>query len=359
MKKVWAQFLVLLLLLFGAYSPATALVVLQYHHVSEKTPRSTSISPELFKAHLDYLEKYKFNIVDAKDLPKLFKEKKSLPNHSVIITFDDGYKSIYENAFPLLKKRKWPFTVFVNSKPHDEKNPRYMSWKQLKEMSKKGATIANHTDSHLHLIRQRKGESKSEWEERRMLDIRFAQKRIKQEIGKAYKLFAYPYGEYDMALVRQLKNEGYMAFGQQSGPLSKSSHPQILPRFPFGGGYGDMDDFALKVNSLPFPPHSSHFTKANGTMLTEPVLPADEGKPVLRLRSPSIPYLKGLSCFATGQGAIHANVEGGALVVQARKPLPVGRSRYNCTAQAGKGRYFWFSQLFIRKARNGNWYDEH
>ena len=337
----------------------SALVVLQYHHVSDKTPALTSISPALFAKHMKYLEKHEFNIVDMQDLPKMLSSKKPLPRHSVIITFDDGFKSIYDNAFPLLKKKEWPFTVFVNSQSHDQKNHQYMTWKQLRKMAKFGATIANHSDSHLHLIRQRPEETIKEWHQRRMQNIEFAQQRIKKEIGKSPKIFAYPYGEYDAELQRALKKAGYIAFGQQSGPVSQSEHAQALPRFPFGGQYGDMDDFAIKVNSLPFPSFSTKMTTSSGRVIESPELPLGENRPVLNIFSESMGFIKGISCFASGQGVIETKVTRNTLSVQAGSPLPVGRSRYNCTARAGTGRYYWYSQLFIRRNKDGSWYDEY
>ncbi len=335
------------------------LVILQYHHISDKTPALTSTSPKLFKKHMQYLDEHQFQILDMKDLPNLLRGKKPLPNHSVIITFDDGFKSIYDNAFPILKKKKWPFTVFVNSKPHDEKNHRYMTWEQLRELAKYKATIANHSDSHLHLIRKRESETKSAWHERRLRDIIFAEQRIYKEIGENPKIFAYPYGEYDADIQRDLKKAGYIAVSQQSGPVSKSNSHQALPRFPFGGNYGDMKDFAIKVNSLPFPLFKIKTTTSDGRLLESPELPKSESRPVLHMQSEAMSFIKGISCFATGQGAIETKTTRNTLSVQANSPLPVGRSRYNCTAQAGGGRYYWYSQLFIKRKSDGSWYDEY
>jgi peptidoglycan/xylan/chitin deacetylase (PgdA/CDA1 family) len=245
------------LLLGGICSlPSFALVVLQYHHISESAPKATSISPALFEAHLQFLEDNKFRVIDISELNDLLSGEGGLPDGAVIITFDDGYRSIYSEAFPRLKKRGWPFTVFVNSKPHDEKNARFMSWKQLKEMSKNGATIANHTDSHLHMIRRLANEETSAWLARMEREMDFAEKRIKDEIGSSPKYFAWPYGEYNDDLLKLLEKKKYLAFGQQSGPIATTSDPQLLPRFPFGGPYGDMDDFATKVFSLPLPVNS-------------------------------------------------------------------------------------------------------
>lgn len=338
-----------------------SLVVLQYHHVSDVGPPSTSIAPSLFKAHMEFLHKNGFKVVSVKELPQLIKDAKkgvSLPDKSVIITFDDGYRSIYSTAWPILEKRGWPFTIFINSKSHDEKNALYMSWAQLQAMSAAGVTIGNHTDSHPHLIRRRSGESHKQWQARRLREILFAENRIREQLGHAEKVFAHPYGEYDLELLSMLKDHGYLAFGQQSGPVAEHSHPQAIPRFPFAGDYGQLDDFRTKVYSLPFPSLRVVVNDSRGRALTELELPAEEGMPILQLISPIFRYAENGECFASGQGNISVTYRGGSLVAQAKKPLNVGRSRYNCVAQAGGGRYFWYSQLFIRRDASGQWYTE-
>lgn len=337
---------------------AQALVILQYHHISEKTPHATSISPELFKQHMAYLKEKKFKVVSILDVKDWVQKGERVPDGAVAITFDDGYTSVYENAFPILKKYKFPFTVFVNSQAHDDQNKLFMSWKQMKKMTKHGATIGNHTDSHPHMIRQRSDESFSKWLLRREREIEFAEKRINEEIGKSYKIFAYPYGEYDLRLQKHLAAEGYVAFGQHSGPIAKHSHPQALPRFPMGGDYGDMNDFQLKVWSLPFPESLVKVSGDDGKLINQPELPANISKPVLRISSPMMRYIGQAECFASGQGRITVDIKGGVLIAKANRDLPAGRSRYNCTSNAGSGRYYWHSQLFIRRLPNGQWAPE-
>lgn len=339
----------------------SALVVLQYHHISTKTPAATSTSPALFAQHLAFLEEHQFSVISIGELPGLLaaaRDGAALPDRTAVITFDDGYRSIYDTAWPLLKKRGWPFTVFVNSQPHDEKNPLFMTWAQLRELRKGGATIANHTDSHAHLIRKRDGETAASWRQRRLHEIRYAEQRINKEIGVSTRFFAFPFGEYDADLLRLLAEEGYLGFGQQSGPVAGNENPQLIPRFPLGGVYGAMDTFGTKMFSVPFVRLSSQVRDAEGRVLSNPELPAGENRPVLELRSPMLGYIKNVQCYASGQGEISVSQRGGGLMVRADRPLPVGRSRYNCTAHAGSQRYYWFSQLFIQRNSDGSWYRE-
>lgn len=337
-----------------AASPAPAAVVLQYHHVSDSTPASTSTSPERFAMHLAVLEQSGFEIVRLDDLVESLVAGTPLPDRVAAITFDDGYRSIYDAAWPLLKRRGWPFTVFVNTEPHDRRSPLFMSWAQLRELHAGGATIANHTVSHAHLLGAPDQASGAAWRERVKAEITGAEARIREEIGVAPKLFAWPFGEFDARLLDVLGELGYIGFGQQSGPLAAFSDRRALPRFPFGGPYGDRADFITKVESLAFPllngPASIRLRTAAGQPLNDAVLEA-AARPVLMLElGPEFDPGR-LSCFVSGQGRALLGVAQGWVRVQAEQALDAGSGRYNCTAPSGqRGRFFWFSQpWFVRQ----------
>ena len=343
--------LALLCLQIILMAPAHAAVVLQYHHVDTETPASTSASPERFAMHLEYLAEKNFDIVPLSDLVSALRAGEPLPDRAVAITFDDGYISIYDTAWPLLKARGWPFTVFVNSEPHDQGKPLFMSWDQLRELHAAGATIANHTVSHPYLLRPPKGLDPAQGEDWVAGEITRAQRRIEEEIGSAPKLFAYPFGEYDNAVLEVVGALGYAGFGQQSGPLAPYSDLRALPRFPFGGPYGDAQDFATKVNSLPLPladREAVRWRSEDGRILQDIVLPGPAARPVLLFRP--APGFDGsrLACFASGQARALLERDGEGFRVQAQKPLGTGRARYNCTAPSGMtGRYFWYTQPWI------------
>ena len=331
---------------------AQSAVVLQYHHVSTETPTSTSTSPERFAMHLDYLDESGFDIVPLQDLVDALRKGKPLPDKTAAITFDDGYISIHDTAWPLLKEKGWPFTVFINTEPHDQRKPLFMSWDQLRELAEGGATIANHTVSHPYLLQRLPGHDEAQWKAWVRNEISAAQHRIEAEIGKAPMLLAYPFGEFDNTILEIAEELGYAGFGQQSGPLAPFSDLRVLPRFPFGGPYGDRQDFATKVNSLPMPlaagADSIRWETAEQTPLNDIVMYGKTVRPVLVLRLEDGFDFGSLNCFASGQGRIQLTIEKPRVYVQAEKPFSTGRSRYNCTASSDQhGRFFWFSQLWI------------
>lgn len=342
------------LLLVVCSVPSRAAVVLLYHHVSNTTPKSTSISPAAFEAQMDYLEKNQFKVVPLPELVEKLRKGEPLPDKTVAISFDDSYASVYESAYPRLKKRGWPFTFFINTDSVSTSRL-FVSWEQLREMAKNGVTIANHTSTHTHLPRKNAGESAGDYRQRIQRDIENAQQKIKQEIGEAHMMLAYPFGEYDVEVQRIAKKLGYIAFGQQSGALYEKGDLQAVPRFPFGGSFAELDDFVMKVNTKPMPISTVNFFANKHDELESLVVRAGD-KPWLVLTLSDNSLLTKINCFATGQGPIAVEVIGRQLWVQAKQPLTTGRTRYNCTAYAGeKGRFYWYTQQWLATDKNGKW----
>lgn len=341
-------------------NPASAAVVLQYHHVSDDTPAATSVTPERFRKHMDFLAEQDMTVVPLEQIVAARRSGEPLPERAVAITFDDAYESVYNSAFPLLEKRDWPFTVFVNTDPLDEDKAGFVSWAQLREMAEAGASIANHSTKHNHLQRRRDGESEADWRQRIKAEVLDAERRIEEETGQNHKILAYPYGEYNEALKALLKEWGFVAFGQHSGPVGPYSDLRALPRFPFGGPYGDMDDFATKVLTRPMPVAEMGLYAGPELeqSLSEVVVRAGE-RPVLSLTLSEDNLAGRVNCFASGQGAIETRRDGRQVMVRADKPLSPGRTRYNCTASSGEsGRFYWLSQQWLVTGEDGRWVHE-
>ncbi|MYM63123.1 polysaccharide deacetylase family protein [Pseudomaricurvus sp. HS19] len=346
----------LITLLLGAgWLPARAAVVLQYHHVSESSPASTSVTPQLFRQHMDYLQQKGFEVVPLLQLVQEVRDGQQEPLSAkrVAITFDDAYSSVYTEAYPLLKERGWPFTVFVNSEPLDSHLRGFVSWDQLREMAANGATLANHSHSHMHFSRIPAGSSRDELLQQVRGDVEKAQARLKAELGDVPKLLAYPFGEHDQQVMEMLAGMGYVAFGQQSGALGPSESLQALPRFPFGGNYGDISDFAVKVKSRPLPVTAVRLAESDDRL---PQLSADNRKPRVQLQ---LAQAMPLNCFASGQGAVEvkplSSAEESWFEVSLKSPLGAGRNRINCTSPGPEGRFYWFSQPLYIPAADGSW----
>lgn len=335
--------------------PCAAAVILQYHHISDQTPSSTSTSVERFTQHLNYLVKHQFRVVPLPELIARLKQGQALGDKTVAITFDDGYRSVYDTAFALLRDRDFAFTVFVNSKPIDEGLDEFVTWPELKEMTEAGATIANHTMSHPYMVRLLAGETKADWRTRITAEITGAERAIESHTGQSVKLLAYPYGEFDAKLETLIKKLGYASLGQHSGAIGANSNFLALPRFPMGGNFSELDSFTTKVHTRPLPLKNRQLLDDNGKPLKEAVVAAGT-RPHLHLTL-NAALAAQLSCYLGGD-ALPVKVKGKTVTVKPVQGLTPGRSRYNCTAPTDDGHYYWFSQPWLVTGEQGQWQHE-
>lgn len=329
-------------------------MVLEYHHVSENTPPSTSVTPDTFERHMNHLADNGFHVWPLPKLVKTLRNGGEVPERTVALTFDDAYRSVHEEVFPRLQEREWPFTVFVATGPIDKGINAYMSWDDLRELEAAGITIANHSVSHEHMVRRRSGESESEWRKRLRREITDAQARLEEELEEPPRLFAYPFGEFSPAIQRIVGDLGYVGFGQQSGAIGADSDYTALPRFPIATGFDSLDSFALKVRSRPLP-----------VRRTEPesgVLGPNDVKPALRLLLEPDSYRpESIRCYVHGD-VVSVKLEEAdppRLVVRPPAAIGAGRTKVNCTAPAtDSDAWFWYSFVWMKPLPDGSWYRE-
>ncbi|MBY6187877.1 polysaccharide deacetylase family protein [Marinobacter hydrocarbonoclasticus] len=327
--------------------PTQAAVILQYHHVSENTPASTSVTPAQFEEQMAYLADNQFNVVSLETVVDAIRAKTPLPPKTVAITFDDGYQNIYENGHPVLKRYGFPYTLFINPAPVGRAN--MMDWDTLKSLTEQGATIANHSWGHDHLIRRQGDESQAEWEARVRADIEKTEAIIAEKTGHNVKMLAYPYGEYNQALRRLLDHMGFVGIGQHSGAAGPYSSLTAVPRYPVAGPYADMATLKVKLHSLNMPVVAVDGEESELIGRNRPTLTVTlDGNDV---------RTKELMCYIQGQGAKTPTwLDGNTFTIQADLPLPAGRTRYNCTAPSRtQNGYYWYSQPWIQANADGSW----
>ncbi|WP_350432324.1 polysaccharide deacetylase family protein [Shewanella sp. H8] len=332
---------------------ANAVVILQYHHVSENTPKSTSVTPSQFTEQMQYLADNDFTVMSLTEAVNSIKHNTPIADKRIVITFDDGYDSIINNAAPILASHQFPYTVFISVAPIEAGYKGMMSWQDINTLSEQGVTIANHSLGHEHLIRRQGKESQDQWQARVEDNILSTEAEILKHTGQSVKMFAYPYGEYTNKLEAILAIHGFVGFGQQSGAAGEYSSLTALPRFPVANAYADLASLMVKFSSLPMP-----VIKQN---ISDPLLVSGKWRPklILTLDIQDI-YPHQVMCFIQGQGSKKPTwLSENRLSIQASSDLAPGRSRYNCTAPSKtKSGYYWFSQAWIRPQDNGQWLEE-
>ena len=212
-----------------------------YHRFEENKYPSTNVKIANFIKQIELIKKNGFSFVNAnnfeKNLVNLKKEKK------ILITIDDAFKSFYDQAWPILKKDKIPFLLFVNTREIGSSG--YMTWNQIQEISKeKFVHIGNHSYSHEYLVDKTDDDISD--------DIKLAISDFKKNLKYNSPFFSYPFGEYSNSFKNIIKNLGFKyAFGQHSGVADETKDFYELPRFSINEKYGEIKRFQLILKTIP------------------------------------------------------------------------------------------------------------
>jgi peptidoglycan/xylan/chitin deacetylase (PgdA/CDA1 family) len=343
----------LLVLLLSCFHPSSfGAVILQYHHVSDTTPSSTSISPQQFETHMQYLADNNFNVVALSDLMNSIKKQQPIAGKTVAITFDDAYLDILTNGKPILDKFNYPFTIFINPAIVERGSKSYLSWTQLKAMADEGVIIANHGMEHDSMARISDGLTEQQWLNKHTDLLLNAENIIKQKTGQGWRYFAYPYGEYTPAVQEWITKNDFIAFSQQSGAVGLATDLTSVPRFPASKPYDQISSLRDKLKSLPFKmtlndENSQTIVEYNqSTSVTFDVV-VDDFHPAQ------------LNCYISGLGRQKIEwQEESSFTINYSAPLPIGRVRCNCTAPSisEPGRYYWYSKPWFVLKEGNEWY---
>lgn len=196
--------------------------ILMYHHISaDKTKWGPFvIPPAKFKEEICYIKALGYNTISFKDYLDYKNGKAKLPNHPIIITFDDGYYSNYQFAFPLLKKYRMKATIFAigwsigRKLNKDNVTPIYQhfTFEQAKEMQDSGLiSIQYHTfDMHNEGgVKQLPDEKMEDYECRLRKDMRVFKAIISNKLKTDTYVFAYPFGISTLTSEKIAKEEGF------------------------------------------------------------------------------------------------------------------------------------------------------
>ncbi|KMY30352.1 chitin deacetylase [Lysinibacillus xylanilyticus] len=233
--------------------------VLMYHHLETNVNNNTVISPENFENQIKTLKENGYNSITTQDLYDYLNGKTELPKNPVLITFDDGYLSNFEKAYPILKKYKMHAEIFVITSHILETNEKNvytneipkMNWDQLKEM-KDYITIQSHTwNSHYKLQSFSGGmkgaiygrsyingklETQAEYEERVKKDFNLSRKIIKEKLGYEPIALSYPFGTNSEDAMKLAKDVGFkMAFVIKNKGVTMGDNVYALSRITVNG----------------------------------------------------------------------------------------------------------------------------
>lgn len=212
----------------------TPIVVLTYHHLLEQKDAGSNpavVTVENFKNQMKYLKDNHYETITLEKLHDYINNNTTIPKKSVVITFDDGYQSVYQYAYPILKEYHYKASVFmITSKITDKSAPfsphklTYMSKEEM-HSAQDVFEFACHTHN-LHILDSNKKSLLVKADPQEIIkDLKTSKKIVKT------KYFAYPYGQYNDLVVNSLKEEGFeLAFTVHKGTIDKKSDKMHLNR---------------------------------------------------------------------------------------------------------------------------------
>lgn len=218
--------------------------ILMYHHI-RPTPISNgsvslalNVTPKQLEDQLIYLKNNGYTTITFDELEDALTKKTTLPKKPIILTFDDGYRDFYENAFPILKKYDAKATEFVITKVLGF-SP-YLTWNQVKEMDKsKLITIGAHTRHHPNL---------PDISQKDIVDeIKGSKSDLEGQLKKQINWFAYPYGSYNSFIMETVKDAGFKGAASTVYGTNQSKDNEFLePRIMIDGRF-TLDNIARRI----------------------------------------------------------------------------------------------------------------
>ncbi len=305
-----------------------------YHRFNESKYPSTNIELNIFKEQLKIIENEGIKFIH----PRKFKENlyENKKERKILLTIDDGLLSFYQNAWPILKKKKIPFILFVNTREVGAFN--YMNWSQILELHDADhVEIGNHSHSHEYLV--------DESPEIIKKDILRSIEIFNEKLGKNSKYFSYPFGEFSEEFKKIIKELGFeYAFGQHSGVIDETKDLWELPRFPINEKYGELNRFKTLMKTLP--------------LKYKKIIPQD--KYLLRSQNPpnvniffqeNINNLKLITCFSNEgnkwrNSKIHF-IKKNILEIKIDEKFVGERGRINCSLREDGGFWRWLGIQFV------------
>lgn len=222
--------------------------ILCYHRFGAKASKLT-VTKAAFEAQMDYLADNGYYVVPLAQVRAFLDGKVPLPKKTVAITIDDGYRSTYEIAYPVLRKHGFPATVFLYSDFVGASDA--LSWQQMKEMVTSALIeVQPHSKTHSNLTQRQAGESDAAYRERIRREVDTPVNAIRDRLELTSTAYAYPYGDVNDTVVGELTRAGVpVGVTVTPGGNGFFAYPYMLRRSMI---FGDQDLEAFKAKLSTF-----------------------------------------------------------------------------------------------------------
>src|SRR3972149_4438931 len=175
--------------------------ILSYHHIARRWPQNSYyVSPEIFDEERAWLKVNGYRVISFDDFYLAARGQGTLPPKPVVLTFDDGNRDQYTNAFPILKKYGLTATFFIIVKGVGRGG---ITWEELKELIEAGNIVGSHTINHPNLSKMSPLQLKYELEE--------SKKILEENLGTKINYLNYPGGAFSQRVLEAARDAGYLA----------------------------------------------------------------------------------------------------------------------------------------------------
>jgi peptidoglycan/xylan/chitin deacetylase (PgdA/CDA1 family) len=183
--------------------------ILTYHNLGEQAKGRLVLAASSFREQMRYLKTNGYRVVSLADFVEFTRLNRQLPQRSVVLTFDDGYHSFKDFAYPVLKELGFTATLFIYT-DWVGAGRAALNWNELREMAAAGFDIQAHTKTHADL-RRAQGESEAQYARRMQAELEQPQELFTKNLGHRSQILAYPYGRWEEGLLPKVKEYGYIA----------------------------------------------------------------------------------------------------------------------------------------------------
>lgn len=238
--SAWIRLFASIAIIFSFFSTGSALAdttlnipILCYHNLNPTKPGSMNLTPDKFESQIKWLKDNGFTIIPLSQAVAYLQGKQNaLPKKPIVITVDDGWKSVYTYMQPIVKKHNFPVTLFIFPQTISQgKNS--MTWEELKELQQTGLfDIQSHTYDHPNfkqMKRRKSDESYAAYVKNQMMK---SKQILEDKMGTKVSYLAWPFGIYDKFLENAAADAGYvMAFTIDYRAANRNDRPMAEPRY--------------------------------------------------------------------------------------------------------------------------------
>lgn len=221
--------------------------VLGYHDFSStRRVDEMLIRPSKFRKQMQAIKDLGLNVITLEDFTLWKQGKKTIPDKSILITIDDGWKSIYTDAYPILKEFGYPFTIYLYTN-YIDRGGSSMTSEMITEMMQNGATIGSHSVSHPMPSKVLKYQRKGEEAYKEFIDLEFGESKkiLESKFGQPIDTYVYPGGLHTPEMYESAALLGYKhLFTVKPGKVTRMTDDNIIPRYVILGE--DKHDYIFK-----------------------------------------------------------------------------------------------------------------